>query len=100
MSNLVRRAFVVLALCGGLAAARAGPGSGKQAPQLRGFPTAEAAADALTDAIRKNDDKAMTAILGSTWHDFAPGNDQEDDEARAKFLKALGREPQDPAAGR
>ena len=55
---------------------------------MRGFPTAEAAADALTDAIRKNDDKAMTAILGATWHDFAPGNDQEDDEDRAKFLKA------------
>ena len=86
MINLVRRAFVALALCGALAAAALAQ-TPQQAPQLRGFPTAEAAADALTDAIRKNDDKAMTAILGSTWHDFAPGNDQEDDEARAKFLK-------------
>ena len=86
MSNLIRRAFVVLALCGGLAAAALAQ-TPQSAPQLRGFPTPEAAADALTDAIRKNDDKAMTAILGSTWHDFAPGNDQQDDEARAKFLK-------------
>jgi hypothetical protein len=59
-----------------------------QAPQLRGFPTPEAAADALTDAIRKNDDKALAAILGSTWHEFAPGSDRDDDEIRAQFLKA------------
>jgi hypothetical protein len=82
MSNLIRRAFLALALCTGLAGVVPA-----QTPQLRGFPTAEAAADALTDAIRKNDDKAMVAILGSTWREFAPGNDQEDDEARAKFLK-------------
>jgi len=78
----MRRAFLVLALCTGLAGVVLA-----QTPQLRGFPTAEAAADALTDAIRKNDDKAIMAILGSTWREFAPGNDQEDDEARAKFLK-------------
>ncbi len=40
----------------------------KQAPQLKGFPTPEAAADALTEAIRKQDDKAITAILGVDWH--------------------------------
>ena len=61
---------------------------GQALPQLRGFPTAEAAADALTDAIRKNDDKALSAILGSTWHEFAPGSDRDDDEIRAQFLKA------------
>ena len=67
-----------------------GDGAGPQAPapQLRGFATPEAAADALTAAIRNNDDKAMTAILGSTWHEFAPGGDRDDDEIRATFLKA------------
>ena len=30
----------------------------------------------------------MTAILGSTWHEFAPGGDRDDDEIRAAFLKA------------
>jgi hypothetical protein len=83
MSNFIRRALLALAL-GSLLCASALA----QAPQLRGFPTPEAAADALTDAIRKNDDKALTAILGTTWNDLTPGNDQEDEEVRAKFLKA------------
>ena len=30
----------------------------------------------------------MTAILGSTWHEFAPGSDRDDDEIRAAYLKA------------
>ena len=60
----------------------------QQAPQLKGFPTPEAAADALTDAIRKQDDKAITAILGIDWHMLIPGSDWQDDEVRANFLKA------------
>ena len=83
MSSLIRRALLTVALSSLLCAAALA-----QAPQLRGFPTAEAAADALTDAIRKKDDKALTAILGATWNELAPGNDQEDEETRAKFLKA------------
>lgn len=59
-----------------------------QAPQLKGFPTPEAAADALTDAIRKNDDKAIAAILGVGWHELIPGSDWQDDEVRERFLKA------------
>lgn len=58
------------------------------APQLKGFPTPEAAADALTDAIRKQDDKAITAILGVDWHTLIPGSDWQDDELRVNFLKA------------
>ena len=84
MSKLIRRIFLALTLSTGLAVAALG----QALPQLRGFPTAEAAADALTDAIRKNDDKALSAILGSTWHEFAPGSDRDDDEIRAQFLKA------------
>ncbi len=83
MSSLIRRAFLIFALSGLWCASALA-----QAPQVRGFPTAEAAADALTDAIRKKDDKALTAILGATWNEIAPGNDQEDEETRAKFLKA------------
>jgi hypothetical protein len=83
MSSFIRRAFLTFALSSlFLTAALA------QAPQLRGFPTPDAAAEALTDAIRKKDDKALTAILGSAWNDFAPGDDQEDEETRARFLKA------------
>jgi DUF2950 family protein len=83
MSTLMPRAFLALTLCVALSAAAIA-----QAPQLRGFPTPEAAADALTEAIRTNDDKALTAILGSTWHEFAPGSDRDDDEIRTQFLKA------------
>ena len=59
-----------------------------QTPQLRGFPTPEAAADALTDAIRKNDDKEISSILGMSWNDLVPGSDYQDEEARQQFLKA------------
>lgn len=84
MSNCLRRAFLALALGFWLSA-----GAAAQAPaSLRGFPTAEAAADALTDAIRRDDDKAVAAMLGAGWHDFLPGSDRDDDEIRAKFLKA------------
>ena len=83
MSSFIRRAFLTFALSSLLCTAALA-----QAPQLRDFPTPEAAADALTDAIRKKDDRALTAILGAARSDFAPGNDQEDEETRAKFLKA------------
>ena len=85
MSKMIYGALLALALCAGLSAAALAQAP---APQLRGFPTPEAAADAVTEAIRKNDDKAMTAILGSTWHEFAPGGDRDDDEIRAAYLKA------------
>lgn len=58
------------------------------APQLKGFPTPEAAADALTDAIRKQDDREITAILGVDWHTLIPGSDWQDEELRGNFLKA------------
>jgi len=85
MSKRIRDFFLALVLSVGLsAAALAQP----QPPQLRGFATPEAAADALTAAIRSNDDKALAAILGSTWHEFAPGGNRDDDEIREAFLKA------------
>ena len=87
MSKLIRDVFLALVLCVGLSAAALAQAQAP-APQLRGFATPEAAADAVTEAIRNNDDKAMTAILGSTWHEFAPGGDRDDDEIRAAYLKA------------
>lgn len=83
MSSFIRRVVLTIALSGLLCASALA-----QTPQLRGFPTPEAAANALTDAIRNKDDKALTAILGTTWNELIPGSDQEDDDARAKFLKA------------
>ena len=58
--------------------------SGKQET----FASPEAAADALTEAIRKDNDRAVAAMLGSGWRDFAPGTRQDEDNQRAKFLAA------------
>jgi hypothetical protein len=84
MNTILRRGFLILALViGNIAGAHA------QAPApLQGFPTAEAAADALTEAIRKDDDKAVSAILGSSWRDFIPGTREDEDKVRAEFLAA------------
>ena len=86
MSNLIRRVFLALVLCVGMSAAAVAQAPAP--PQLRGFATPEAATDALVEAIRTNDDKALTAMLGSSWHEFAPGSDRDDDEIRTQFLKA------------
>jgi hypothetical protein len=59
-----------------------------QAPTQRLFPTAEAAADTLTEALRKDDDKTIADILGSTWRDFVPGTQQDEDRSRTEFLEA------------
>jgi hypothetical protein len=74
MSKLLH-AFLALVLVGVLAspaaaqAPQAAPApQAKQAaqpPKQRLFPTAEAAADTLTEALRKDDDNAIAAILGS-----------------------------------
>ena len=87
MSKLIRGVFLTMVLCIGLSAA-ARRSRRHQRLNCASFPTAEAAADAVTEAIRNNDDKALTAILGATWHEFAPGGDRDDDEIRAAFLKA------------
>jgi hypothetical protein len=60
----------------------------EQVARQRLFPTAEAAADALTEALRKDDDKAMAAMLGSDWRDFVPGTREDEDKSREEYLKA------------
>jgi Protein of unknown function (DUF2950) len=84
MINIMRYGFLALVLAfAGIADASA------QTPaKLQSFPTAEAAADALTDAIRKDDDKAVSAILGAGWRDFVPGTAEDEDKVRANFLAA------------
>ena len=52
------------------------------------FPTAQAAADTLTAAIRKDDGKAIETILGTGWRDLIPGNTAHEDDVRARFLAA------------
>jgi Protein of unknown function (DUF2950) len=63
-------------------------GAAAQPVKQRHFPTAEAANDAITEALRKDDDKAIADMLGSTWRDFVPGTREDEDKARETYLKA------------
>ena len=63
-------------------------GPAAQPAKQRHFPTAEAANDAITDALRKDDDTAIAAMLGSSWRDFVPGTKEDEDKARETYLKA------------
>lgn len=83
MSNRLRSVLAVLALIAGL-----GLPALAEAPRQQTFPTAEAAADAIVDALRKNDDKATAAMLGAGWRDFVSGTPDEEDKQRADFLAA------------
>ncbi len=84
MNTIFRCGVLALALTFGAVAGAAA----QTAPPLQGFPTAEAAADALTDAIRKNDDKAVSSILGAGWRDLVPGTAEDEDKVRTNFLAA------------
>jgi hypothetical protein len=63
-------------------------GPATQQAKQRHFPTAEAADDAITDALRKNDDSAMGTILGASWRDFVPGTREDEDKVRESYLKS------------
>jgi len=87
MSNVLRSVFAAFALAVGLSL-----GALAQAPKQQTFPTADAAADAIVDALRKNDDKATAAMLGAGWRDFVQGSPDEEDKQRADFLAAWDAE--------
>lgn len=97
MSKLLQ-AFLALVLSGALASpagAQAPPAASvpqtEQAAQptkQRVFATAEQAADAMTEALRKDDEKAIAAMLGSNWRDFVPGTRDDEDKSREDYLKA------------
>jgi len=81
MKALVRIFFLVLLVVG------AGTGLAQPAKQKH-FATAEQAATALTEAIRKDDDKEVQAILGTGWRDLIPGNAEHEDDLRKRYLEA------------
>ena len=82
--SIFRRGLLALLLVAGFAL-----DTGAQQPaKLQGFPTADAAATALTEAIRHDDDKAVSAMLGTGWRDFVVGSAEDEDRVRAKFLAA------------
>ena len=54
----------------------------------QGFPTADAAAAAFTEAVRGKDLKTMAALWGPGWRDFVPVADDEMQRRRAAYLAA------------
>ena len=60
----------------------------QQAAKTQGFPTAEAAASALTEAVRKGDDKTIAAMLGEWWRVFVPNRERDFGHERALYLAA------------
>ncbi len=54
------------------------------------YPTADAAATALVDAIAKNDHPALRIVLGDDWKNFIPTENIEDEDIDA-FLKAWAK---------
>ena len=90
--TFIRRGLAVMVCAAGLAlsalAQTPTPQTTNAAPTLQSFATPEVAADTLTEALRKDDDKTISAILGTGWRDLVPGTKEEEDKSRADFLKA------------
>ena len=86
--TMFRRGLLALAVFAGLAGGLAGGAVAQQAAKLQGFPTAEAAASAFTDAVRKGDQKALGALLGPQWSEFVPTTSAQRQERRAAYLAA------------
>jgi Protein of unknown function (DUF2950) len=60
--------------------------------KLQSFPTPEAAADALTDAARRSDDKAIEAMLGEPWNVLMPTQTDGYQRDRATYLAAWDKQ--------
>jgi hypothetical protein len=82
--SLLRRGLLALVLVAGLAA----PAMAQPVAKGQGFPTAEAAADALTEAVRSKNLKAIESIFGADWRDVLPAGSDERDRRRTNFLAA------------
>jgi hypothetical protein len=85
MSGLVLRRGLLAPV---LVAALATRAAAQQAGKTQGFPTADAAATALTEAVRKDDDKAIAAMLGEWWRVFVPNRERDFGRERALYLAA------------
>ena len=86
-ASMFRKALLALLVASGLAIALV-TGASAQSAKPEGFATPEAAANALTEAIRRDDSKAVGAILGSGWRDIVLGRPEDEERLREKFLEA------------
>ena len=95
--TLLRRGFAALVLVTGLALGASAqtpspPASPKAAPKLQTFASPMEAAEALTNAVRKDDERAIALMLGASWRDFVPGTREDEDDARAEYLEAWDKQ--------
>ena len=86
--TMFRRGLLAVVVFAGLAGGLAGGAVAQQTARLQGFPTAEAAADAFTDAVRKGDQKTLGALLGPQWGEFVPTTSAQREERRKAYLAA------------
>jgi hypothetical protein len=80
MMNMIGRVALVV-LAGWLSVAAA---------MAQTFPSPDAAAAAFVDALKGNDEKAMTVVLGPAWRELVPADVDDDDKPRERFLAAWG----------
>src|SRR4249919_1724671 len=85
LTNSIRFTTQVAALAAALALAAA-PSFAQQA-----YPTPTAAAEALVDAVARNDGDALRAVLGADWKRFVPTDDIDQDDVYA-FLAAWAKQ--------
>ncbi len=83
-AQIFRRGLLGHVLVTGFAAAAAA----QTAAKLQGFPNADAAAMALTEAVRRNDSAAVKAILGESWVDFVLSDKEDEARERVAYLAA------------
>lgn len=82
--SMFRRGLLALAIFVGVT----GGAVAQQPAKVQGFPTADAAAAAFTDAVRGMNEKALSAILGPEWREFVPTTAAQVQARRANYLKA------------
>ena len=82
--SFLRRGLLAFALIAGFTASAVA----QQSAKLQGFPSADAAATAFTDAVRAKNDKAIMAMLGAGWTAFIPADSVERDRRRTVYLAA------------
>ena len=93
--SMFRRGFLALVVVFGFA----GGAIAQQAAKVQGFPTAEAAADAFTDAVRKGDPRALGTLLGPEWREFIPTTNEQLQARRAAYLAAWDESHEVKVAG-
>lgn len=88
MTRLMKFVGLVVLLFAGVLATAQAQADKQLADRQKRFATAQEAADALTEAIRKDNNAAVQAILGVGWRDLIPGNRTHEDDVRQRFLEA------------